>query len=87
MTDKVALITDCSAGGIGHQIALELATQHNYTVYATAHNLAKMKDLEPVPNVHLLELDVTSQDSITTAVQQIKDRHGSIDLQIGRAHV
>lgn len=85
MTDKVALITGCSAGGIGHQIALELATQHNYTVYATARNLTKMEDLGSVPNIHLLELDVTSQDSITTAVQQIKDRHGSIDLLINNA--
>lgn len=41
------------------------------TVFATARTPSKMSDLEDLPNVALLSLDVTSPTSIADAVKQV----------------
>jgi 1-acylglycerone phosphate reductase len=57
------LITGCTDGSIGHSLALSFARQ-GYHVFATARRLSAMSSLKTFPNVTLLELDVTSPESI-----------------------
>ncbi|KAE9371788.1 short-chain dehydrogenase/reductase-like protein [Stipitochalara longipes BDJ] len=57
------LITGCTDGSIGHGLVLSFARQ-GYHVFATARRLSAMASLEAKPNITLLELDVTSPESI-----------------------
>ncbi|KAJ9645533.1 NADPH-dependent 1-acyl dihydroxyacetone phosphate reductase [Knufia peltigerae] len=68
--NKSILITGCSRGGIGHALAVE-CQRRGMTVFATARTPSKMSDLEDLPNVTLLSLDVTSPTSIADAVKQV----------------
>ncbi|TLD05990.1 uncharacterized protein PgNI_08780 [Pyricularia grisea] len=66
------LITGCSAGGIGSELAREF--QHRgLHVFATARTLSKMDHLKDLPNVTLLRLDVTDQSTIDNAVAAVRD--------------
>jgi len=85
MANKTVLITGCSAGGIGHALVLSFQ-RCGYTVFATARSLKKMADLASLPNVHLLELDVTSPDSIAATVKGIESRTGGkLDVLVNNA--
>ncbi len=76
---KVVLITGASSG-IGSAIAHYLAS-HSYTVYGTSRK--PQKDLEG--KIHMLALDVTKQETITTAVNGLLEREGRIDYLINNA--
>ncbi|KAL1960646.1 hypothetical protein VTO42DRAFT_7225 [Malbranchea cinnamomea] len=69
------LITGCSAGGMGSALA-EAFHERGLHVFATARSLAKMSHLEKLPNVTLLELDVTSSSSIAAAVEKVTAQTG-----------
>ncbi|KAJ4993121.1 short chain dehydrogenase [Stagonosporopsis vannaccii] len=85
MKNQTVLITGCSAGGIGHELVLSFQ-RRGYTVFATARSLKKMADLASLPNVHLLELDVTNPDSITATAKEIDQRtSGRLDVLINNA--
>ncbi|KAI1609492.1 oxidoreductase [Exophiala viscosa] len=75
MPSKTVLITGCSAGGIGHTLAMEFQ-RRGLTVFATARSTSKMSGLEKLPNTTLLSLDVTSPTSIAEAVERIKAQTG-----------
>jgi 1-acylglycerone phosphate reductase len=60
---STVLITGCTDGSIGHGLVLSFARQ-GYHVFATARQLSAMLSLKTMPSIILLELDVTSQDSI-----------------------
>jgi 1-acylglycerone phosphate reductase len=60
------LITGCSQGTIGHYLVLEFA-RRGYHVFASARRLSAMETLKDIPNVTLLELDVTSTASVQAA--------------------
>ncbi|GES62057.1 oxidoreductase [Aspergillus terreus] len=64
------LITGCSKGGIGSALA-EAFHERGLHVFATARSISKMSQLENLPNVTLLELDVTCSCSIATAVETV----------------
>ncbi|KAK3688645.1 hypothetical protein B0T22DRAFT_160351 [Podospora appendiculata] len=66
-TPKTVLITGASEGGIGNALALEFQSRGLH-VFASARSLAKMANLSSLPNLTLLELDVTSPESIAAAV-------------------
>jgi 1-acylglycerone phosphate reductase len=85
MAPKTVLITGCSAGGIGH--ALVLAFQKSgFTVFATARSLKKMADLETLPNVHLLALDVTSPESVLAVAKKVEaETGGKLDVLVNNA--
>ncbi|KAL4816908.1 hypothetical protein BDW67DRAFT_175178 [Aspergillus spinulosporus] len=71
---KTILITGCSANGVGSALALALAKHpDNHHVFATARSVHKIpKDLSSFPNVTVLQLDVTSAESVADAVEAVK---------------
>lgn len=80
MSSKVILITGCS-NGIGKDLA-ERLTESGYTVVATARRLETIENLNAALK---LQLDVTSNESITNAVNKVIDRFGRIDTLINNA--
>ncbi|KAE8327927.1 hypothetical protein BDV39DRAFT_214735 [Aspergillus sergii] len=69
------LITGCSAGGIGSALA-EIFHERGLHVFATARSTSKMAHLEKLPNITLLELDVTDSKSVESAVEVVTAKTG-----------
>jgi NADP-dependent 3-hydroxy acid dehydrogenase YdfG len=79
---KIVLITG-AASGIGRATA-ELFIQNGFITYATSRRLVTLKPLQNI-GCEILELDVTSEQSMQTAVAVILERHGRIDLLVNNA--
>lgn len=79
---KVVLITGASAG-IGKETARVLV-KNGYTVYAAARRLEKMQDLQ-TEGVHILQMDVTDDDTMVKGVNEIIASEGKIDILINNA--
>ena len=75
---SVALVTG-AAGGLGRETAIKLRDE-GVTVWAA--DLEPPKDLE---GVHPLALDVTSDDSIAAAMEEIEAEGGPVDLLVNVA--
>jgi NAD(P)-dependent dehydrogenase (short-subunit alcohol dehydrogenase family) len=74
---QTILVTGCSAGGIGAAVARELA-QRGHHVYATARTASKIPtELSELPNVTVLQLDVTSDESVKAAAKAVADNVAS----------
>lgn len=80
--NKVVLITGGSSG-IGKQTA-KLLAGNGYTVYAAARRIEKMNDLKFV-GIHVIEMDVTDEQSITNGFEQIIRAEGKVDILINNA--
>jgi NAD(P)-dependent dehydrogenase (short-subunit alcohol dehydrogenase family) len=85
---KVVLITGAT-DGLGKAAAILLA-EHGYRVYAAGRSKEKraaLDELAQTNNLPLrsLELDVTSDDSVRTAVEKILTDTGHIDVLINNA--
>jgi NAD(P)-dependent dehydrogenase (short-subunit alcohol dehydrogenase family) len=85
---KVVLITGAT-DGLGKAAAILLA-EHGYRVYATGRSLEKRAQLDQLAqtkNIPLksLELDVTSDDSVRTAVGHVLAEAGAIDVLVNNA--
>ncbi len=76
----VVLITGGSSG-IGKSIGIFLA-EKGYIVYGTSRNPSKFKDFEAFP---LLQLDVADTETIQSAVHQIEEKHGRLDVLVNNA--
>jgi len=76
---KVALVTGASSG-IGQATAALLA-KAGYTVYGTSRRGGTGSER----SFEMLSLDVTSDDSVADAVQQLMQREGRIDLLVNNA--
>ena len=76
------LISGCSSG-IGAATAAALV-HSGHTVYATARRVETLTDLEAL-GCHLLELDVTSEESMTAAVRTVEAEHGRVGVLINNA--
>ncbi|KAF2025506.1 NAD(P)-binding protein [Setomelanomma holmii] len=82
---KSVLITGCTDGGIGSVLALTFA-QRGLLVFAAARKLAKMANLSNLPNVKLLELDVTDRAQVQAAVALVrKETGGTLDYLVNNA--
>ena len=81
-TRPVALITGASSG-IGKAAALALAAA-GYDVVGTSRNTAHVT---PLKGVTFLDLDVTSDASVTAAVGEVIDRFGRIDVLVNNAGI
>ena len=78
----VALVTGASSG-IGRAAAIALADA-GFQVIGTARGTSR---LTPPTGVTYLDLDVTSDDSVSTVVKQVIDRFGRIDVLVNNAGV
>jgi NAD(P)-dependent dehydrogenase (short-subunit alcohol dehydrogenase family) len=76
---KIALVTGASSG-IGEATAERLATG-GYTVYGTSRRGAGSGQR----SFEMLSLDVTSEQSVATAVAELLRREGRIDLLVNNA--
>ena len=80
--NKIILITGASSG-IGFDSAKALA-RRGHKVYAGARRVEKMDELRQF-GVTPLSLDVTDEDSMTAAVQEILKTEGRIDVLVNNA--
>lgn len=79
------LITGCSDGGIGAAMA-KVFSQKGYHVIATLRDISKAKSLVEIKNIEILELEVTSLESIAKCVTQVrKHTNGTLDILINNA--
>lgn len=86
----VVLITGCSSG-FGLLAALHFARKGD-TVYASMRNTAKAGELEKARQaenlaVEVVQLDVTDDQSVASAVQQVIDSAGRIDVLVNNAGI
>jgi NADP-dependent 3-hydroxy acid dehydrogenase YdfG len=79
---KVVLVTGCSSG-IGKATALSFV-KAGYITYATARRPETLQELR-AQNCHTLQLDVTDETSMKTAVQEIERKHGAVDILVNNA--
>lgn len=79
MTKRVVLITGCSSG-IGEATAARLA-KGDWTVYATARRPETLEALAAA-GCRTLALDVTSEDSMKTAVELVTSESGGVDALV-----
>ena len=86
---KTVLITGCSDGGIGSDIALTFH-QRGYHVLATARDTSKMFAPKDLPRMTLLILDVEDPTHTVNAVKTVESKTGgTLDILInnsGRNH-
>ena len=81
-TSRAVLITGCSSG-IGWATAERLA-QKGWTVYATARNVGVIEPLGE-RGCRLLPLDVTDEDSMRGAVEEVERIEGAVGVLINNA--
>jgi NAD(P)-dependent dehydrogenase (short-subunit alcohol dehydrogenase family) len=79
---KTALVTGASSG-IGEATARALA-ERGYTVYGAARRVERMGGLADA-GVRTLKLDVTDDDAVVAAVDQIVSETGRIDVLVNNA--
>ncbi len=77
MSTKIALVTGGSSG-IGEATALKLQAP-GYTTYAAARRVQRMQHLTE-SGICPLEMDVTNEESMRSAVRQILAEEGHIDV-------
>ena len=88
---KTILITGASSG-FGKLLTEQLSAKTGFTILATMRNTETTnsecrKQLEKLPNVEVLELDVTSEKDVHSIVEFILQKHKSIDILINNAGV
>ena len=79
---KAVLITGCSSG-IGQATAKHLNAR-GWTVYATARRRESLADLQTA-GCQTLALDVTDEDSMRSAVEQVEAREGAVGVLVNNA--
>jgi NAD(P)-dependent dehydrogenase (short-subunit alcohol dehydrogenase family) len=81
-TSRAVLITGCSSG-IGWATAERLA-RRGWTVYATARDVEAVAPLEAL-GCRLLPLDVTEEDSMRAAVEEVERMEGAVGVLVNNA--
>lgn len=83
--NKVVLVTGCAKGGIGYEYCKAFAEQ-NCHVFASdiSQRMHDMLDLSS-DNIETPELDVASDESVATVVNNIISKCGRIDILINNA--
>ena len=74
----VILITGVSSG-FGLAIA-QLLAEEGHIVYGTVR-----REMEPLPGVHYLKVDVRDREAVKGAVKQVVDQEGHIDVLVNNA--
>jgi 1-acylglycerone phosphate reductase len=85
MAKRTVLITGCSAGGIGATMT-KAFSDLDYHVFATLRDTAKAGSLAQMANVEILQLEVTSRESIEQCVLDVQKRTGgTLDVLVNNA--
>ena len=84
----VAVVTG-SSSGIGLATSLALA-KNGYLTYATMRNLAKQDSIQSIADkqhlpIRVVQLDITDENSIKSAIQSILSESGRIDVLVNNA--
>jgi len=87
---KIVLITGTSTGFGG--LMARTFDREGFTVIATMRevngkNAEAAKELNALPNTEVIELDITSDDSVQNAVSEVLSKYGKIDVLINNAAV
>lgn len=80
LTGKVTLVTGASSG-IGRKIA-QLLAQRGARVFGTAR---KPSSASPLPGVEFVRMDVTDEDSVSAALEEIAQKAGPIEILVNNA--
>ena len=80
----VALITGCSEGGIGNELAHDLA-RRGIRVYFSARKIASIGQIPQ--GCHAVELDVSVDESVKKAFSHIISEEGRLDILVNNAGV
>jgi NAD(P)-dependent dehydrogenase (short-subunit alcohol dehydrogenase family) len=80
---KIVLITGVSSG-IG-RLTAELMASRGWQVAATSREPKDLADWAAQHHIHIVPLDVTDEASITTAIGNVIERFGGIDVLVNNA--
>ena len=87
---KTILVTGTSAG-FGRLIATTLAKEGHQVIAAmrktNSRNAGAAAELSDLPNVEVVEMDVTSTDSVNEAISQTLDKYDRIDVLVNNAGI
>ncbi|KQV25412.1 short-chain dehydrogenase [Rhizobium sp. Root1203] len=78
----VALVTGASSG-MGREFALRLIAE-GYIVYGAARRVGRMTELEK-DGVRVMEVDLTVDESLVSAIQRVLNEEGRLDLLVNNA--
>ncbi|KAK4095948.1 NAD(P)-binding protein [Parathielavia hyrcaniae] len=82
---KTVLITGCSHGGLGFHLA-EAFLARGFYVFATLRDTAKAGPLANREEIDILQLDVTSAESVQSCAKTVeKKTGGSLDVLVNNA--
>ncbi|NER35936.1 MAG: SDR family NAD(P)-dependent oxidoreductase [Oscillatoria sp. SIO1A7] len=82
MSKKTVLVTGASSG-IGKETAKTLIRE-GYTVYTAARRIERMEDLFELGGIPI-KMDITKDDEVVAAVEQIQRECGGVDILINNA--
>lgn len=87
--NKIVVLVTGSSSGIGRSAVEEFAKHPQFKVWATMRNVEKSPFAEQLNNVNaniaVTALDVTSEESVNNAIDQIIAEEGKIDVLINNA--
>ncbi|KAH8162907.1 hypothetical protein CIB48_g5327 [Xylaria polymorpha] len=87
MPEKTVLITGCNNGGLGAAMAKAYRAK-GFKVFATVRNVAKAGTLGDTSGIEILELEVTSKESIQKCAKTVHEiTGGSLDILVNNAGV
>lgn len=87
MSNKTVLITGCNHGNLGAAMAKAYRAR-GFKVFATVRNVAKAGSLGETEGIEILELEVTSRESIQQCAKIIeKLTGGSLDILVNNAGI
>ena len=94
MSSKIITLVTGGNNGIGLATCQLLAKQQNYHCIMGSRSLDKgqealksIQSSDTAGSISLVQLDITSDDSITAAVQQVETDHGHLDVLVNNAGV
>lgn len=85
MPEETVLVTGCSNGGLGAAMAKAYHAR-GFKVFATLRNKAKAGSLAEIQGIEILELEVTSEESIRHCAKAVeKLTGGTLDILVNNA--
>lgn len=85
---KVVLVTGCAKGGIGYEYCKAFAEQNCRVVASDIHQrMDDMSDFRSEDDIETIELDVSSDESVSSAVNTVISKYGHIDVLVNNAGI